>query len=146
MAYSKEDTVEYAGSLTAENEFVKAMDVKKRGDEPLVSAKMVELLCQTEKLAKQFVPKHANDLRELSAGWRELVLAGYALAAAYTSRTGNGVEELLGHAPEGAVWRAENLRLTRAAEQMADAAPDVLPLSDRWDDLATLALVLGQRQ
>lgn len=39
-----------------------------------------------------------------------------------------------------------NLRLTRAAEALADTIPEVLPLSDRWDDLCTLALVLGQRR
>ncbi|MEI3581007.1 MAG: hypothetical protein V8Q30_14055 [Acutalibacteraceae bacterium] len=40
----------------------------------------------------------------------------------------------------------ENLRLTRAAEALASTVPEALPLSDRWDDLCTLALVLGQRQ
>ena len=48
--------------------------------------------------------------------------------------------------PEGTAWRAENLRLTRAAEALASTVPEVLPLSDRWDDLCTLALVLGQRR
>ena len=48
--------------------------------------------------------------------------------------------------PPLAAWRAENLRLTRAAEALADTVPEALPLSDRWDDLCTLALVLGQRR
>ena len=56
------------------------------------------------------------------------------------------VWELLTTAPEGADWRAENLRLTQAAEQLAAAAPEVLPLCDRWDDLCVLALVLGLRR
>ena len=56
------------------------------------------------------------------------------------------VGELLTAAPEGAAWRAENLRLTRAAEALASTVPEALPLSDRWDDLCTLALVLGQRR
>ena len=55
-------------------------------------------------------------------------------------------QELLAAAPEGAAWRGENLRLTRAAEQLADAVPESLPLSDRWDDLSALALLLGQRR
>lgn len=122
------------------------METRRRGDEPSPRQEIAELMRLTEELANGVPDGDGAALRELSAGWRELVLAGYALAAAYTPRTGDGVEELLGHAPEGAVWRAENLRLTRAAEQMADAAPDVLPLSDRWDDLATLALVLGRRR
>ena len=56
--------------------------------------------------------------------------------------TADGVGELLTTAPEGTAWRAENLRLTRAAEALADTVPEVLPLSDR----CTLALVLGQRR
>lgn len=122
------------------------MERKRRAGEPSPQNEIAELERLATEAAQMLSSAEGLALRELSAGWRELVLAGYVLAAAYTSRTGNGVEELLGHAPEGAVWRAENLRLTRAAEQMADVAPDVLPLSDRWDDLATLALVLGQRQ
>ena len=84
--------------------------------------------------------------RELSAGWRELVLAGYALSCGYAPHTADGVGELLTAAPEGAAWRAENLRLTRAAEALASTVPEALPLSDRWDDLCALALVLGQRR
>ena len=34
----------------------------------------------------------------------------------------------------------------RAAEALASTVPEALPLSDRWDDLCTLALVLGQRR
>ena len=60
--------------------------------------------------------------------------------------TADGVGELLTAAPEGAAWRVENLRLTRAAEALASTVPEALPLSDRWDDLCTLALVLGQRR
>lgn len=126
--------------------WLEEMDTKKQGDEPSVSAEMAELMRRTEELARLLAPEYANALRELSAGWRELVLAGYALASAYAPRTADGVGELLTAAPEGAAWRAENLRLTRAAEQLADAAPDVLPLSDRWDDLSALALLLGQRR
>ena len=55
-------------------------------------------------------------------------------------------EELAPLYPEGTAWRAENLRLTRAAEALASTVPEALPLSDRWDDLCTLALVLGQRR
>ena len=73
-------------------------------------------------------------------------LAGYALSCGYAPHTADGVGELLTAAPEGAAWRAENLRLTRAAEALADTVPEALPLSDRWDDLCTLALVLGQRR
>ena len=47
---------------------------------------------------------------------------------------------------DGGELRAVNLRLTRAAEALASTVPEVLPLSDRWDDLCTLALVLGQRR
>ena len=54
--------------------------------------------------------------------------------------------ELITAAPDGTAWRAENLRLTRTAEALADTVPEALPLSDRWDDLCTLALVLGQRR
>ena len=75
-----------------------------------------------------------------------MVLAGYALSCGYAPHTADGVGELLTDAPEGAAWRAENLRLTRAAEALASTVPGVLPLSDRWDDLCTLALVLGQRR
>lgn len=73
-------------------------------------------------------------------------LAGYALSCGYAPHTADGVGELLTAAPEGAAWRAKNLRLTRAAEALADTVPEVLPLSDRWDDLCTLALLLGQRR
>ena len=34
----------------------------------------------------------------------------------------------------------------RAAEALASTVPEALPLSDRWDDLCALALVLGQRR
>lgn len=73
-------------------------------------------------------------------------LAGYALSCGYAPHTADGVGELLTAAPEGAAWRAENLRLTRAAEALASTVPEALPLSDRWDDLCALALVLGQRR
>ena len=94
----------------------------------------------------EFDRERYTELRELSAGWRELVLTGYALSCGYAPRTADGVGELLTTALEGTAWRAENLRLTRAAEALADTVPEVLPLSDRWDDLCTLALVLGQRR
>ena len=122
------------------------METRRRGDEPSPRQEIAELERQTEKLANGLPDGDGAALRELSAGWRELILAGYALSSAYAPRTADGVGELLTAAPEGAAWRAENLRLTRAAEQLADTVPESLPLSDRWDDLAALALLLGQRR
>ena len=99
-----------------------------------------------EQLADRLAPERTAALRTLCDGWQRLVQAGYALALDYVPRSGDGVGELLTTAPEGADWRAENLRLTQAAEQLAAAAPEVLPLCDRWDDLCVLALVLGLRR
>ena len=62
------------------------------------------------------------------------------------THTADGVGELLTAAPEGAAWRAENLRLTRAAEALADSVPVALNLRLGWLDLCSLALVLGQRR
>ena len=122
------------------------METRRRGDEPSPRQEIAELMRLTEELANGLPDGDGAALRELSAGWRELVLAGYALASAYVPRTADGVGELLTAAPEGAAWRGENLRLTRAAEQLADTVPESLPLSDRWDDLSALALLLGQRR
>ena len=146
MMNLKKDAMSCYSSLTAESEFLKAMDAKRQGDEPSPRQEMAELERLTEMLAKQLSPEYAGRLRELSAGWRELVLTGYALSLAYVPHTADGVGELLTAAPEGADWRGENLRLTRAAEALAAAVPESLPLGDRWDDLAALALLLGQRR
>lgn len=122
------------------------MEKKHRGNEPLASEELAELLRRTEQLADRLAPECTATLRALCDGWQRLVQAGYALALDYVPRSGDGVGELLATAPEGADWRAENLRLTQAAEQLAAAAPEVLPLCDRWDDLCVLALVLGLRR
>ena len=146
MMNLNKDTIEYATFPTAESEFLKAMDAHRQGDEPFASAEMGELMRRTDEVLKRLSLEDGAKLRELSAGWRELVLAGYALSSGYAPHTADGVGELFTAAPEGAAWRAENLRLTRAAEALADTVPEALPLSDRWDDLCTLALVLGQRR
>lgn len=122
------------------------MESRRRDDEPSPGQEMAALMRRTDEVLKGLSPEDGAELRELSAGWRELVLAGYALSCGYAPHTADGVGELLTAAPEGAAWRAENLRLTRAAEALASIVPEALPLSDRWDDLCTLALVLGQRR
>lgn len=122
------------------------MESRRRDDEPSPGQEMVDLMRRTDEVLKWLSPENGAKLRELSAGWRELVLAGYALSCGYTTHAADGVGELLTAAPEGTAWRAENLRLTRAAEALASTVPEALPLSDRWDDLCTLALVLGQRR
>ena len=122
------------------------MESRRRDDEPSPGQEMADLMRRTDEVLKWLSPENGAKLRELSAGWRELVLAGYALSCGYTTHAADGAGELLTAAPEGAAWRAENLRLTRAAEALADTVPEALPLSDHWDDLCTLALVLGQRQ
>lgn len=123
------------------------MEKKHRGNEPLASEELAELLRRTEQLADRLAPERArrtpDAVRWLAAACTR---PGYALALDYVPRSGDGVGELLTTAPEGADWRAENLRLTQAAEQLAAAAPEVLPLCDRWDDLCVLALVLGLRR
>lgn len=101
---------------------------------------------RTDEVLKKLSPEDGAELGSCLPGWRELVLTGYALSCGYAPHTADGVGELITAAPEGAAWRAENLRLTRAAEALADTVPEALPLSDRWDDLCTLALVLGQRR
>ena len=146
MMNLNKDTIECATFPTAGSEFLKAMDAHRQGDEPFASAEMGELMCRTDEVLKGLSPEDGAKLRGLSAGWRELVLTGYALSCGYAPHAADGVGELLTAAPEGASWRAENLRLTRAAEALADTVPEALPLSDRWDDLCTLALVLGQRR
>ena len=146
MMNLNKDTIECATFPTAGSEFLKAMDAHRQGDEPFASAEMGELMCRTDEVLKGLSPEDGAKLRGLSAGWRELVLTGYALSCSYAPHTADGVGELLTAAPEGTAWRAENLRLTRAAEALASTVPEALPLSDRWDDLCTLALVLGQRR
>ena len=146
MMNSQKNAMECAVSMASESEFLKAMDAKKQGNEPLASEELAELLRRTEQLADRLAPERAAALRTLCDGWQRLVQAGYALALDYVPRSGDGVGELLTTAPEGADWRADNLRLTQAAEQLAAAAPEVLPLCDRWDDLCVLALVLGLRR
>ena len=78
MMNSQKNAMECAVSMASESEFLKAMDAKKQGNEPLASEELAELL--------------------------------------------------------------------RRTEQLAAAAPEVLPLCDRWDDLCVLALVLGLRR
>ena len=119
------------------------MESRRRDDEPSPGQEMADLMRRTDEVLKGLSLEDGAELRELSAGWRELV---YALSCGYAPHTADGVGELLTAAPEGAAWRAENLRLTRDAEALASAVPEALPLSDRWDDLCTLALVLGQRR
>lgn len=80
---------------------------------------MADLMRRTDEVLKKLSPEDGAELRELSAGWRELVLTGYALSCGYAPHTADGVGELITAAPEGAAWRAENLRLTRAAEALA---------------------------
>ena len=122
------------------------MESRRRDDEPSPGQELVDLMRRTDEVLKWLSPENGAKLRELSAGWRELVLAGYVLSCGYAPHTADGAGELLTAAPEGTAWRAENLRLTRVAEALASAVPEALPLSDRWDDLCTLALVLGQRR
>ena len=116
MMNLNKDTIECATFPTAESEFLKAMDAHRQGDEPFASAEMGELMRRTDEVLKRLSLEDGAKLRELSAGWRELVLAGYALSCGYAPHTADGVGELFTVAPEGAAWRAENLRLTRAAE------------------------------
>ena len=146
MMNLKKDAVENTSIPTYESEILKAMDAKKQGDEPLASAEMDMLMCLSQDMQKSLSDGDRAALEELTARWQGLVFAGYALSCGYAPHTADGVGELLTAAPEGAAWRAENLRLTRAAEALASAVPEALPLSDRWDDLCTLALVLGQRR
>ena len=107
------------------------MESRRRDDEPSPGQEMADLMCRTDEVLKRLSLEDGAELRELSAGWRELVLAGYALSCGYAPHAADGVGELLTAAPEGAAWRAENLHLTRAAEALASTVPEVLPLSDR---------------
>ena len=92
------------------------MEKKHRGNEPLASEELAELLRRTDQLEDRLAPEPTAALRTLCDGWQRLVQAGYALALDYVPRSGDGVGELLTTAPEGANWRAENLRLTQSAE------------------------------
>ena len=100
------------------------IEKKHRGNEPLASEELAELLRRTEQLADRLAPERTATLRALCDGWQRLVQAGYALALDYVPSSGDGV----------------------GAEQLAAAVPEVLPLCDRWDDLCVLALVLGLRR
>lgn len=132
--------------MNKEETWLAEMEKKRRGEEPSPRQAVAELERLSQDIQKSLSDGDRAALEELTARWQGLVFAGYALSCGYAPHTADGVGELLTAAPEGTAWRAENLRLTRAAEAMADTVPEALPLSDRWDDLCTLALVLGQRQ
>lgn len=132
--------------MNKEETWLAEMEKKRRGEEPSPRQAVAELERLSQDIQKSLSDGDRAALEELTARWQGLVFAGYALSCTYAPHTGDGVAELLTSAPEGADWRAENLRLTRAAEALADSVPEALPLSDRWDDLCTLALVLGQRR
>lgn len=132
--------------MNKEETWLAEMEKKRRGEEPSPRQAVAELERLSQDIQKSLSDGDKAALEELTARWQGLVFAGYALSCTYAPHTGDGVAELLTSAPEGADWRAENLRLTRAAEALADTVPEALPLSDRWDDLCTLALVLGQRR
>lgn len=132
--------------MNKEETWLAEMEKKRRGEEPSPRQAVAELERLSQDIQKSLSDGDRAALEELTARWQGLVFAGYALSCTYAPHTGDGVAELLTSAPEGADWRAENLRLTRAAEALADTVPEALPLSDRWDDLCTLALVLGQRR
>ena len=132
--------------MNKEETWLAEMEKKRRGEEPSPRQAVAELERLSQDIQKSLSDGDRAALEELTARWQGLVFAGYALSCTYAPHTGDGVAELLTSAPEGADWRAENLRLTRAAEALAITVPEALPLSDRWDDLCTLALVLGQRR
>lgn len=132
--------------MNKEETWLAEMEKKRRGEEPSPRQAVAELERLSQDIQKSLSDGDRAALEELTARWQGLVFAGYALSCGYAPHTADGVGELLTAAPEGTAWRAENLRLTRAAEALASAVPEALPLSDRWDDLCTLALVLGQRQ
>lgn len=132
--------------MNKEETWLAEMEKKRRGEEPSPRQAVAELERLSQDIQKSLSDGDRAALEELTARWQGLVFAGYALSCTYAPHTGDGVAELLTSAPEGADWRAENLRLTRTAEALADTVPEALPLSDRWDDLCTLALLLGQRR
>lgn len=132
--------------MNKEEIWLAEMEQKRRGEEPSPRQAVAELERQSHEMQKSLSDGDRAALEELTARWQGLVFAGYALSCTYAPHAGDGVAELLTSAPEGADWRAENLRLTHAAEALAGTAPEVLTLSDRWDDLCTLALLLGQRR
>lgn len=132
--------------MNKEETWLAEMEKKRRGEEPSPRQAVAELERLSQDIQKSLSDGDRAALEELTARWQGLVFAGYALSCGYAPHTADGVGELLTAASEGTAWRAENLRLTRAAEALADTVPEVLPLSDRWDDLCTLALVLGQRR
>lgn len=132
--------------MNKEETWLAEMEKKRRGEEPSPRQAVAELERLSQDIQKSLSDGDKAALEELTARWQGLVFAGYALSCGYAPHTADGVGELLTAAPEGAAWRAEKLRLTRAAEALASTVPEALPLSDRWDDLCTLALVLGQRR
>ena len=81
------------------------MESRRRDDEPSPGQEMVDLMRRTDEVLKWLSPENGAKLRELSAGWRELVLAGYALSCGYAPHTADGVGELLTAAPEGTAWQ-----------------------------------------
>ena len=71
------------------------MESRRRDDEPSPGQEMADLMCRTDEVLKGLSLEDGAELRELSAGWRELVLAGYALSCGYAPHTADGVGELL---------------------------------------------------
>ena len=56
------------------------MESRRRDDEPSPGQEMAALMRRTDEVLKGLSPEDGAELRGLSAGWRELVLAGYALS------------------------------------------------------------------
>ncbi|MEI3581008.1 MAG: hypothetical protein V8Q30_14060 [Acutalibacteraceae bacterium] len=71
------------------------MESRRRDDEPSPGQEMAALMRRTDEVLKRLSLEDGAKLRELSAGWRELVLAGYALSCGYAPRTADGVGKLL---------------------------------------------------
>ena len=142
MMNSQKNAMECAVSMASESEFLKAMDAKKQDNEPLASEELAELLRRTEQLADRLAPERTATLRALCDGWQRLVQAGYALALDYVPCSGDGVGELLTTAPEGADWRAENLRLTDVYKRQRrgrspSRASTAAPLKTVWSRTAS---------
>ena len=67
------------------------MESRRRDDEPFPGQEMADLMRRTDEVLKRLSLEDGAKLRELSAGWRELVLAGYALSCGYAPHTADGV-------------------------------------------------------
>ena len=52
------------------------MESRRRDDEPSPGQEMAALMRRTDEVLKRLSPEDGAELRELSAGWGELVLAG----------------------------------------------------------------------